>query len=181
MPYEYPGDSFISVKDTYETIFNESSYQGFERKFGEDIITKSANYIEFDMSEKDSSKSGWYIFTLKSSFYVDNPSASFKLITLEKDYRFYVDFCYIDSFKDVSAAQTAFGNKTLIQHMLSYGKVEFRSPFKDIIKFEPSTCSEHLEKVVFMDLEYVVPGAAQITGGFINDELVEYIPETVKE
>lgn len=31
-----------------------------------------------------------------------------------------------------------------------------------------------------MDLEYVVPGSAQLTGGFINDELNEYIPENFK-
>jgi hypothetical protein len=108
------------------------------------------------LSENKPTRSGWYQFTLKSSLWVDNPSSSFKLINLTKEYRFFLDFCKLEYFADSSADQRALGNQTVIKYKLSYGGNHIDSPFKDVFEYGPA-CSEFIDIVKFVDWEYVVP------------------------
>ena len=64
------------------------------------------------MTEMDPQKAGWFIFTLKSSFRVDNPSPNFKLITMEREYKFLLEFCRVEDLIDTSGR--AFKNNTIM-------------------------------------------------------------------
>lgn len=88
--------------------------------------------------------------TLKSSFYVDNPTTSYELITLERDYKFLINFCQVETYTD-SSGGLAFGNKTIIQYLMNYGKINMFSPFKDLLKITPDYCENQLGIVVFLD------------------------------
>ena len=72
---------------------------------------------------------------------MDNPTSTYKLITLERDYKFLINFCQVSSYEDTSGGR-AFGNKTIIQYLMNYGRINMFSPFKDILKIYPDYCDE---------------------------------------
>ena len=55
------------------------------------------------MIKNDPDKAGWFSFTLKSSMWVDNPSSNFKLITMEREYKFLLEFCKVEDLRDTTS------------------------------------------------------------------------------
>lgn len=136
VPYIYPYQ-FVNVTIGYQDLSNETSYPGFERKFGEEVVQKATYGLTFNMTEDNPNKPGWFLITLKSSFWVDNPSDSFKLITMEREYKFFLDFCRVDEMVDITEDQRALSNKTVMQYLQNWGEINFESPFRGTFKYTP--------------------------------------------
>ena len=178
VPYVFP-HQFVNVTIGYQDLSNETDYLGYERKFGEEVVQKATYGLTFNMTENDPKKPGWYIFTLKSSFWVDNPSDSFKLITRAKEYKFLLDFCKVDYLIDTTEDQRAFGNKTVMQYLQNWGSINFESPFKGIFKYSPE-CDTYIQLVQFLDLEYEINPNYKTMLGYNWNELNEYVPPNFK-